>query len=68
VGLFYRRTFVQQLDDIDAAGARAGVYLVSARNHYLGIGAAHEEYLGCNRDVYTECSDTSLELTIAFSF
>ena len=68
VGLFYRRTFVQQLDDRDAVGARAGVYLVSARNHYVGIGAAHEEYVGCNRSVYADCSDTSVELTVAFAF
>ena len=68
VGVFYRRTYVDRLDDINSAGGRAGAYFQAGRNTYIGGGVVYEKYLGCNGEVYRSCSDTYPELSITFAF
>ena len=48
VGAFYRRTYLERLEDLDSWGARAGVYLQAGRNSYVGAGVVYESYLDCN--------------------
>jgi hypothetical protein len=68
VGVFYRRTYVDRLDDINSMGGRAGAYLQAGRNTYIGGGVVYEKYVSCNSSVYRSCSDTYPELSITFAF
>lgn len=66
VGAFYRRTYVESLDDIDSFGYRAGAYFSSNSGVYIGGGIVYEEYTDCNK--VFDCSDTYPELLFTVSF
>jgi hypothetical protein len=68
IGVFYRRTYMENLPDLDSAGARAGVYFNAGRNAYIGVGGVYETYLDCNTTQYKSCSDTYPEVTFVLSF
>jgi len=68
IGVFYRRTYVDGLPDINSVGGRAGVYLAAGRSAYIGLGAVYESYTDCNKALYSSCSDTYPELTFMISF
>ena len=68
VGGFFRRSYIDDLPDIDSAGARAGVFLPVGRNAHFGIGAVYESYIDCNKSTYRSCSDTYPELSFTVSF
>jgi hypothetical protein len=68
VGAFYRRTMIDNYDDLNSAGARAGIYFVSGRGSYFGAGAVYEQYLSCDTKVYRSCSDAYPELIFAIAF
>jgi len=68
IGAFYRRTYIDGLDDINSVGGRAGVYLQAGRNAYLGAGAVYESYLDCNQSVYRSCNSTYPELSFTVAF
>jgi hypothetical protein len=68
VGAFYRRTFVDDLPNINSVGARGGVYFQVGRNAYFGVGAVYESYLDCSTTVFRSCSDTYPELSLTFAF
>ena len=68
IGAFYRRTYVERLDDIDSAGARAGAYIQAGRNAYVGAGVVYESYLDCEERVYRKCDSTYGEITLTFAF
>ena len=68
VGVFYRRTYVDGLADINSVGGRAGAYLQAGRNTYIGGGVVYERYVSCNESVYRSCSSTYPELSITFAF
>ncbi len=68
VGAFYRRTIIESFDDLDSAGGRAGIYLLSGRGSYFGAGAVYEKYFSCNESVYHSCSDTYPEIIFAIAF
>ncbi len=67
-GVFYRRTMIEGLDDLDSTGGRAGLYFMSGKNVYIGVGVVYESYLSCDSATYSSCSDTYPEITVAFSF
>jgi hypothetical protein len=67
-GVFYRRTMIEGLDDLDSIGGRAGLYFMSGKGVYFGAGLVYESYLSCNTAIYSSCDDTYPELVIAFSF
>ncbi len=67
-GVFYRRTMIEGLDDLNSTGGRAGLYLMSGKGLYVGAGLVYESYLSCDTAKYSSCSDTYPELVIAFSF
>ncbi len=68
VGAFYRRTMIENLDDLNSAGGRAGLYLVSGQGSYFGAGAVYEKYFNCDEAVYRSCSDTYPEIIFAIAF
>ena len=68
VGVFYRRTKIDTLPDSDAYGARAGAYLRSGRNVFMGFGMAYIEYKDCQESLFSNCSDTYPEFTLGFYY
>ena len=67
-GIFYRRTFIDQYEDTNDAGVRAGALFLYGRRAYLGIGAVAGRHLSCDRTVYDACSEVYPELLIAVLF
>lgn len=68
LGAFYRRSYIEDLEDLNSAGGRAGVYIAAGRNAFIGVGAVYESYLDCNTTTYIECSNTYPELSFTFAF
>ena len=68
LGAFYRRTYIDNLSDLNSVGGRAGVYVAAGRNAYFGAGAVYESYLDCNETFYNDCSDTYPEISFTFAF
>lgn len=68
VGGFYRRTFVEDFDDLDSYGGRVGAYFLMGSNVYTGIGYVFEQYTGCEESVYTDCSTSYPEFNISVAF
>lgn len=66
VGAFYRRTFIEDRDDADSFGYRAGAYFSAKSGVYIGGGVVYEQYKDCNR--FVDCSDTYPELLFMVSF
>lgn len=65
VGAFYRRTFIEDLDDSDSFGYRAGAYFSGKNGVYIGGGLVYEEYKNCN---FIECSTSYPEILMSVSF
>jgi len=68
LGAFYRRSYIDGLEDLNSVGGRAGVYIAAGRNAFIGAGAVYESYLDCNTTIYSECSNTYPELSFTFAF
>lgn len=68
IGAYYRRTYIEDLPDLDSAGGRAGVYVAAGRNAYIGAGAVYESYIDCDETLYTDCSDTYPEISFTVAF
>lgn len=68
VGVLYRKTYIEDYDDLDAYGGRAGIILQSARNVYMRAGVVAVEYKDCNDTVFRDCSDVYPEFTVGLSF
>ncbi|HYA37178.1 MAG TPA: hypothetical protein VEI74_02740 [Candidatus Methylomirabilis sp.] len=68
VGAFYRRTYIDNLPDLDSVGGRAGVYIAAGRNAYIGVGGVYESYRDCDTSLYQDCTDTYPEISITFAF
>ena len=68
VGAFYRRTYLERLEDLDSFGARAGVYLQAGRNSYIGAGLVYESYVDCETATYRECDSTYGEISFTIAF
>ncbi len=66
IGAFYRRTFIDDMDDVNSHGYRAGAYFTSKHGVYVGAGIVHEQYQDCSQ--FIDCSTTSPEILISFSF
>jgi hypothetical protein len=69
VGAFYRRIWVENYQDFDTYGARAGVNVRMAQGVYFRIGAVYESLRDCSNTPATlPCSDTYGELGVLFGF
>jgi len=66
VGAFYRRTFIDNLDDQNSFGYRAGAYFSGNNGVYIGGGIVYEEYQDCSQ--FIDCSTTYPEILISVSF
>jgi hypothetical protein len=65
---FYRRSYVEDLEDLGSVGGRAGVYIAAGRNTYFGLGMVYESYLDCEESTYVSCSDTYPEVSLTVAF
>jgi len=68
VGTFYRHIFIDHYDDIDSIGGRGGVYFMSDKQWFIGVGGVYESYLNCDDTIYSSCDDIYPEITFSFSF
>jgi hypothetical protein len=68
LGVFYRRSYVDGLADINSAGGRAGAYFQAGRNAYIGAAMVYESYLDCKSSVYRSCSSTYPEVSFTVAF
>ena len=68
VGAFYRRTYIENLPDLESVGGRAGIYMSSGNNVYISIGGVFESYLNCEETTYRSCDESYPELGITFAF
>jgi len=67
LGVFYERKFIENLDDINSQGYRAGFYSTMGENLYIGIGAVYTELQDCTETVFNDCSSSYTELSFVFT-
>ncbi len=67
VGAFYRRTYIEEFDDRDSYGYRAGLYMPAGRSLYIGVGLVYDTLRNCDESIYLSCSDTYTEIVFSFS-
>lgn len=67
VGAFYRRTFIDGLDDLDSIGYRGGLNFMGQGNFFFGVGFVYEEYRDCSETIFRDCSSTYPEILFSFS-
>jgi hypothetical protein len=68
LGAFYRRTYIEDLQDLGSLGGRAGVYIAAGRNTYFGAGMVYEAYLDCDESTYRSCTDAYPEVSVTVAF
>ena len=68
VGTFFRRTFISQLEDLDAYGFRLGVFFKTGRRIFFGVGGVYTKYKDCNPDLVVSCDNSYPEFLLAFGF
>jgi hypothetical protein len=68
IGAFYRRTTIENYDDLNSTGGRAGIYFISYQGSYFGAGVVYEKYLSCDEAIYRSCGDTYPEIIFAIAF
>jgi len=66
LGVFSRRTYIENQENYNSFGYRAGAYLLANDGVYMGGGIVYEEYTDCTR--FIECSSTYPEIIITISF
>ena len=64
----YRRTFIEDFDDVNSVGHRAGIYILRSSGSYLGIGSVQEPFLDCDETVYSFCTNTYPEVVFSVMF
>lgn len=67
VGVFYRKSYVENLNDLESAGGRAGVVLQTRGNYSMSAGYVYESYLDCDESIYNTCSESYPELRLSIS-
>lgn len=67
VGAFYNRTFIEDLDDSDAYGYRAGFFVPAGEKAYFGFGLVRRELQDCTESFFVSCSDTYSEISLIFA-
>lgn len=65
VGVFYRKTYIEDFSDYDSFGYRAGAYFSSNNGVYIGGGIVYEDERDCP---FVDCSNTYPEILITVSF
>jgi len=67
-GIFYRRTFIEELNDHNEAGGRAGITIVGGPRTNFSVGIVYETRINCDTTVYESCSEAYPEFTFAVMF
>lgn len=67
IGVFYNRTFVENFNDSDAIGYKAGIFLPINNRLHLGIGMVRTELQDCVASIFSNCSESYTELMFLFS-
>ncbi len=65
VGVFYRRTFIDDIRDYNSFGYRAGAYFSAQNGVYIGGGIVYEDESDCP---VNDCSNTYPEILFMVSF
>lgn len=69
VGVFYRKTAIETLDDLDSVGGRAGFFFTSGGGAaHVGFGVVYESYLNCDEQVYVSCTETYPDISLGIGF
>lgn len=68
LGVFYRRVYIEDWDDLDSYGGKAGLYFAAGENVYLSAGVVYETYSQCDDSVYLDCSETYPEFGVTVAF
>ena len=66
VGLFYSRTYIENQDDSNSAGARAGLFFPAGERMFIGVGVVYSELQDCTETIFFDCSDTYTEFSLMF--
>ncbi len=67
LGVFYRKTYIENFEDLESVGGRAGVYLRSGGDYQVGAGYVFENYKNCNNVSFNDCTVSYPELTLSIS-
>ena len=68
VGAFYTRSIYEDLEDLDAAGFRAGVFSSIGPRTLIGLGMVYDRLLDCDEDIYESCTEVYSEAMLSFTF
>lgn len=68
VGAYYRRSYIDDQDDLNSWGGRVGAYKSSRGRSTFGGGVVYEKYLDCDESAYNSCSDVYPEIFFGTSF
>jgi len=68
VGGFWRRTLIEDQEDLSSVGAKAGAYFKGAGPAMIGAGGVWENYLDCDETQYQNCTQFYPEFVISVSF
>lgn len=66
LGTFFTRSYIDDFEDQDSVGVRAGAIFSTSSDYYVGFGVVYEDYLDCDENRFVDCDDTYTELSIAF--
>lgn len=67
-GVFYRRTFIENTEDQNEAGGRAGVTVMTGPRTNFSVGLVYDRRINCDKTIYFSCSETYSELSFAVLF
>jgi hypothetical protein len=67
IGVFYRKTYIQNFDNLSSVGERAGVYLQSNRKYSLSVGYVFEQYQNCDNTIFNDCTNSYPELVLSIA-
>ena len=67
LGVFYRHTWAQGLNDYSSMGVRGGIYIVPQGPVFFGVGIVYERALDCDDAVNRYCDDYYPEIMVGVS-
>ena len=68
IGMFYNRTFIENFDDSNSLGYRAGFYSPVGDGAYFGIGGVYSKLQDCTETANIKCSSSYSEFSFIFTF
>lgn len=66
IGTFYRKMFIENIEDEISFGGRAGAFFSDSNGVYVGAGIVYERYQDCDR--FIDCSTTYPEVLMSIHF